>query len=221
MAALVSSLQDTESFVTRHSASESCSDEIWIALERPCCHYTEESCACTTPVSYPRLSSSAMHTSSSYSEILRSIYDRAWSIAMLCGVARQPGLWSHWKTCSWKSQEPYIREHLPDFRTQLARSRQTLPRDRPEPGQWPCTQILWDRPYDWHQENIRTFLCTLAGMRHHLRKSADRKAQIKKAFVPDPLTGLMICAFRYADFFRQCLYIPRPQPHAQSLFLFQ
>ena len=34
------------------------------------------------------------------------LYDRAWSIAMLCGVARQPGLWSHWKRCSWKSQEP-------------------------------------------------------------------------------------------------------------------
>ena len=28
---------------------------IWFALERPCCHYTEESCACTTPVSYPRI----------------------------------------------------------------------------------------------------------------------------------------------------------------------
>ena len=36
------------------------------------------------------------------------LYDRAWSIAMLCGVARQPGLWSHWKRRSWKSQEPGI-----------------------------------------------------------------------------------------------------------------
>ena len=33
------------------------------------------------------------------------------------------------------------------FRSELARSRQTLPRGHPEPGQWPCTQILWDRPY--------------------------------------------------------------------------
>ena len=38
--------------------------------------------------------------------------------------------------------------------------------------------------------------------KHHLRKSADRKAQIRKAFVP--LTGL-ICAFRSAAFLRWCL----------------
>ena len=30
--------------------------------------------------------------------------------------------------------------------SKLARSRQTLPRGRPEPGQWPRTQILWDKP---------------------------------------------------------------------------
>ena len=35
--------------------------------------------------------------------------------------------------------------------------------------------------------------------KHHLRKSWDRKAQIRKAFVP--LTGL-ICAFRSEDFLR-------------------
>ena len=35
------------------------------------------------------------------------------------------------------------------------------------------------------------------GNKHHLRKSADRKAQIREAFVP--LTEL-ICAFRSADF---------------------
>ena len=40
--------------------------------------------------------------------------------------------------------------------------------------------------------------------KHHLRKSADRKAQIRKAFVP--LTGL-ICAFRSADFLRWCLFL--------------
>ena len=44
-------------------------------------------------------------------------------------------------------------------------------------------------------------------------KSADRKAQIRKAFVP--LTGL-ICAFRSADF--QVVFILRAQPRAQSLF---
>ena len=54
------------------------------------------------------------------------------------------------------------------------------------------------------------------GDKHHLRKSADRKAQIRKAFVP--LTGL-ICAFRSADFL-EVVFIPRAQPHAQSLFLF-
>ena len=41
-----------------------------------------------------------------------------------------------------------------------------------------------------------------SGDKHHLRKSADRKAQIRKACVP--LTGL-ICAFRSADFLRWCL----------------
>ena len=54
------------------------------------------------------------------------------------------------------------------------------------------------------------------GNKHHLRKSADRKAQIRKAFVP--LTEL-ICAFRSADF-SQVVFIPQAQPHAQSLFLF-
>ena len=38
--------------------------------------------------------------------------------------------------------------------------------------------------------------------KHHLRKSAYKKAQIRKAFVP--LTGL-ICAVRSADFLRWCL----------------
>ena len=55
------------------------------------------------------------------------------------------------------------------------------------------------------------------GNKHHLRKSADRKAQIRMAFVP--LTGL-ICAFRSADFLRWCFNILRAQPQAQSLFLF-
>ena len=41
-----------------------------------------------------------------------------------------------------------------------------------------------------------------SGDKHHLRTSADRKAQIRKAFVP--LTGL-IRAFRSADFLRWCL----------------
>ena len=59
---------------------------IWFALEWPCCHCTEESCACTTPVSYPRLSSSA--TSSSYSEILRCVYTTAHGVLQCCVVWR-------------------------------------------------------------------------------------------------------------------------------------
>ena len=55
----------------------------------------------------------------------------------------------------------------------------------------------------------------LAGDKHHLRKSADRKAQIRKARVP--LTGL-ICAFRSADFLRWCLSPERNVTH--NLFLF-
>ena len=50
-----------------------------------------------------------------------------------------------------------------------------------------------------------------SGDRHHLRKSADRKAQIRKAFVA--VTGL-ICAFRSADFLRWCCVPPK-----KNLFL--
>ena len=56
-------------------------------------------------------------------------------------------------------------------------------------------------------------LCS--GDKHHLRKSADRKAQTRKAFVP--LTGL-ICAFRSADFLRWCLSPERNLTH--NLFLY-
>ena len=48
----------------------------------------------------------------------------------------------------------------------------------------------------------------------HLRKSADRKAQIS------PVSGtnaFLICAFRSADFLRWCLTPQLAQPHAQSL----
>ena len=49
-----------------------------------------------------------------------------------------------------------------------------------------------------------------SGDKHYQRKSADRKAQIRKACVP--LTGL-ICAFRSADFFRWCLSPERNLTH--------
>ena len=55
------------------------------------------------------------------------------------------------------------------------------------------------------------------GNKHHLRKSADRKAQIRKAFVP--LTEL-ICAFRSADFLRWCLFPKRNLTH-NLFFYFQ
>ena len=51
--------------------------------------------------------------------------------------------------------------------------------------------------------------------KHHLRKSADRKEQIRKAFVW--LNGLN-CAFRSADFLRWCLSSERNLTH--NLFLF-
>ena len=54
------------------------------------------------------------------------------------------------------------------------------------------------------------------GNKHHQRKSADRKAQIRKAFVP--LTEL-ICAFRSADFLRWCLFPKRNLTH-NLFFLF-
>ena len=54
------------------------------------------------------------------------------------------------------------------------------------------------------------------GNKHHLRKSADRKAQIKKAFVP--VTEL-ICAFRSAGFLRWCLFPKRNLTH-NLFFLF-
>ena len=55
------------------------------------------------------------------------------------------------------------------------------------------------------------------GNKHHLRKSADRKAQIRKAFVP--LTEL-ICAFRSAGFLRWCLFSKRNLTH-NLFFYFQ
>ena len=55
------------------------------------------------------------------------------------------------------------------------------------------------------------------GDKPHLKKSTDRKAQIRKAFVQ--FSGL-ICALRSVDFLRYGkVYHPEP-PHAQSLFLF-
>ena len=53
------------------------------------------------------------------------------------------------------------------------------------------------------------------GDKPYLRKSADRKAQIRKAFVQ--FSGL-ICALR-SVYFLSKVYHPEP-PHAQSLFLF-
>ena len=56
------------------------------------------------------------------------------------------------------------------------------------------------------------------GNKHHLRKSADRKAQISSVSgsrnkrLPD--LCFSICRFS------QVVFIPQAQPHAQSLFLF-
>ena len=53
-----------------------------------------------------------------------------------------------------------------------------------------------------------------SGDKHHLRKSADRKAQIS------PVSGMnafLICAFRSADFLRWCLSPERNLTH--NLFL--
>ena len=55
-----------------------------------------------------------------------------------------------------------------------------------------------------------------SGDKHHLKKSSDRKAQIRKASVP--LTGL-ICAFRSEDFLRWCLS-PSATSRTISFFLF-
>ena len=58
-----------------------------------------------------------------------------------------------------------------------------------------------------------------SGDKHYLRKSADRKAPIRKAFVRSAhLTSTDLC-FSICGF-SQVVFIPRAQPHAQSLFLF-
>ena len=54
------------------------------------------------------------------------------------------------------------------------------------------------------------------GDKPYLRKSTDRKAQIRKAFVQ---LSRLICALRSVDFFSGKVYHPEP-PHAQCLFLF-
>ena len=56
-----------------------------------------------------------------------------------------------------------------------------------------------------------------SGDKHHPRKSADRKAQIRKAFVS--ITGL-ICALRSADFLGWCLSPERNLTH-NLFFYFQ
>ena len=54
-----------------------------------------------------------------------------------------------------------------------------------------------------------------SGDKHHLRKSADRKAQISSVSGTNlPDLCFSICRFS------QVVFIPRAQPHAQSLFLF-
>ena len=55
-----------------------------------------------------------------------------------------------------------------------------------------------------------------SGDKHHLRKFADRKAQISSV---SGTNAFLICAFRSADFLGWCLS-PRWQPHAQISFLF-
>ena len=52
--------------------------------------------------------------------------------------------------------------------------------------------------------------------KHHLRKSADRKAQIRKAFVSLKRTNLCFSICRFSE----VVFILRAPPHAQSLFLF-
>ena len=66
---------------------------------------------------------------------------------------------------------------------------------------------------------IEKILCVRlrSGDKHHLSKSADRKAQIS------PVSGknaFLICAFRSADFLRRCLSPERSLTH-NIFFYFQ
>ena len=54
------------------------------------------------------------------------------------------------------------------------------------------------------------------GNKHHLRKSADRKAQISSVRRNERLPDLCFSICRFS----QVVFIPQAQPHAQSLFLF-
>ena len=61
--------------------------------------------------------------------------------------------------------------------------------------------------------NRKEIVCEVAlGDKHHPRKSADRKAKIRKSFVSLTCTGL-ICAFRSADFLGWCLSPERNLTH--------
>ena len=55
-----------------------------------------------------------------------------------------------------------------------------------------------------------------SGDKHHLRKSADRKAQIS---LVSGTNAVLICAFPICRF-PKVVFIPRAQLHAPSLFLF-
>ena len=55
-----------------------------------------------------------------------------------------------------------------------------------------------------------------SGDKHHLRKSAHRKAQNQEGVRSAHRTDLRFSICRFS----QVVFIPRAQPHAQSLFLF-
>ena len=57
-------------------------------------------------------------------------------------------------------------------------------------------------------------LCS--GDKHHPKKSADRKAHIRKVLVSLSRTDLCFSICRFS----RVVFIPRAQPHAESLFLF-
>ena len=68
----------------------------------------------------------------------------------------------------------------------------------------------------WKQKK-RLCVRLLSGDKHHLRKSADRKAQIS------PMSGtnaFLICAFRSADFLRWCLFPERNLTQIGNLFFY-
>ena len=85
-------------------------------------------------------------------------------------------------------------------------------------SQLPVSTYLWNliNTKNYWKQKKRLCVRLRSGDKHHLRKSSDRKAQNQSGDQNERLPDLCFSICRFS----QVVFIPRAQPHAQSLFLF-